>query len=257
MRPVSDKTEKDIAMEWDNVAQLRAKQVEGGEDLSYHYVLLPYILKFCKQVSPNTVLDVGCGTGFLTERISEIASTVVAVDLSGESLRVARNRLGSDVCVTFVQSSIEEYAAREAGKSFDLVVANMSLMTTPSLDGMINAIARLVRPGGYFIFTVTHPWFWPFYWGYANESWFEYGKELMIEAPFKISLQRENAPITTHVHRPLERYITALIGAGLVIDAINELKPAPDVEKKYPRPWDFPRFLGGKCVQPYLSNKTD
>ncbi len=51
---------------------------------------------------PLTVLDVGCGTGFLAIRMAELGHTAVGIDLSEEMLAVAQRKAeGSGLSVTF------------------------------------------------------------------------------------------------------------------------------------------------------------
>jgi len=71
----------------------------------------------------------------------------------------------------------------------------------------------------------------------------------MIEAPFHISLDQSNCFTTTHIHRPLGQYVSSLEKAGFGIVRVLEPMPSPDVERLYPQPWDYPRFLGALCVR--------
>ena len=39
---------------------------------------------------------------------------------------------------------------------------------------------RYSTDSGVFIFSITHPCYWPIYWNYYKEDWFDYNKELNI-----------------------------------------------------------------------------
>ena len=39
----------------------------------------------------------------------------------------------------------------------------MTLMNVPRLIGFVRVVAHLLRPSSAFVFTITHPWFWPTY----------------------------------------------------------------------------------------------
>src|SRR5262249_21327154 len=153
------------------------------------------------------VLDAGCGTGFLAERLAERACEVLAVDVSTKSIAIAKTTHAAPN-LRYEATSIEGLASR-APALFTLVVANMTLMTAPNLRSFVNGVSRLLQPGGHLVFTITHPWFWPLYWNYADEDWFDYRRELAIEAPLEISLERQG-PVTTHYHRPIAMYVTEL-----------------------------------------------
>ena len=135
------------------------------------------------------VLDVGCGCGVLTGELATIAGRAIAIDISGKSVATARSVCAAIPNVEFITVSVQEYSRRTGHPSFTLAVANMSLMTTIDLNSAVDAIARLLKPHGHLVFTITHPCFWPLYWQYSRE-WFSYKQDIVIEAPFKISLDQ-------------------------------------------------------------------
>jgi len=247
MRPVASKTEEEITLEWEHIARYRAQQIQAGKDISFRYVLLPSILELSSRSNFDSVIDLGCGAGFTTEELAKRAKRIVAVDLSHENIQISRERLGHYSNLTLVNSSVEHYAETQPPGSFTLAAANMMLMTALSLDSVICSTARLLRRGGHFVFTITHPWFWSHYWQYADANWFNYSSEIIIEAPFIISLQKEETYLTTHIHRPLEQYVDVLHRRGFVIETIIEPMPSEEHRSLYPLPWRFPRFLGGRC----------
>ena len=102
-------------------------------------------------------------------------------------------------------------------------------------------------PKGHLISTITHPWFWPNYWGYDNADWFNYHREVVIEAPFRISAEITEH-VTTHVHRPLSVYLNSLTRQGFLVDRILEPYPNEDIQALYPERWKFPRFLAFRAL---------
>ncbi|WP_337230401.1 hypothetical protein, partial [Proteus terrae] len=70
----------------------------------------------------------------------------------------------------------------------NIFLAAMMLSATPKIDRFAQVLSKVTHRGDEFIATIPHPCFWPRYWGYEKESWFSYKEELMIKAPFKISL---------------------------------------------------------------------
>jgi 2-polyprenyl-3-methyl-5-hydroxy-6-metoxy-1,4-benzoquinol methylase len=248
MRPISAKTVEEVTLEWERIARHRALQIQTGKDISYRYILLPCIIELSSGCNFDSVIDLGCGAGFTTEELAKRANRIAAVDLSHENIQISRERLGCHSNLTLVNSSVEQYTETQHPGTFTLAVANMMLMTALSLDSVIRATAQLLKRGGQFVFTITHPWFWSQYWQYADADWFNYSSEIIIEAPFVISLQKEEAFITTHIHRPLEQYVNVLHKHGFVIETIVEPMPAEEHKSLYPLPWQFPRFLGVRCV---------
>jgi ubiquinone/menaquinone biosynthesis C-methylase UbiE len=237
----------DIAAEWDKIAPIRLKQIEGGQDLSFRNILLPTILTLSADIEAEKVLDVGCGTGFITAELALRHRHVIGIDPSKESIKLAQRKFGHLPNIRFDNASAEEFTKKFERNYFPIIVANMTLMNALSLQAILQAVSEMLSSGGIFIFTITHPCFWPFYWRYADASWFDYKKELTIEAPFRISLDQEANIITTHIHRPLEQYIDSLLSCGLTIEYLLEPTPPIQIMQQYPEPWEYPRFLAARC----------
>ena len=248
-KPVLGKTQAALADEWDRFAETRAKQLSSGQDLSHDLVLVPWILKLSEKSDFEAVLDVGCGPGFLTRKLAKKAKRVVGIDMSSDNIRIAENNLGGCENVELVTTTVEEYGLRYKTPVFTLGIANMFLMTCLNLNAALQSISELLKPGAHLVFTITHPWFWPVYWDYAFEDWFRYNKEIAIESPFRISLAAQQGYVTTHIHRSLEQYISSLKQARFEIDQLVEPMPSDDVQRTYPKSWEFPRFLAMRCIR--------
>lgn len=247
LRPTSTRTDEQVAREWDRLCKLRCDQIESGKDLSFTNVLLPMIISLAEGLDHSDVLDVGCGTGFATRAIATRSKKVIGIDSSKASIENACQRIGNIKNIAFVHSSIEQYAEQHKKNSCSLAISNMMLMTAPNLGNAVKAISSLLRPSSHLAFTVCHPCFWPKYWQYDSEPWFRYEEEIVIEAPFRISLDSTATIATTHVHRSLERYLAALEMNNLVVEKIMEPIPSLEVQEKYGKKWAFPRFLGMRC----------
>jgi 2-polyprenyl-3-methyl-5-hydroxy-6-metoxy-1,4-benzoquinol methylase len=245
MQQVNPKTNKEIAMEWDEISETRFNQINNDVDLSFNFILKPCIFNLIDSCNKESVLDFGCGTGNLTRYLAESSNKVVGIDLSQASINIALRHFNKIENLSFINSSIEDYSSRNNKAHFSLVVANMVLMDVTNLEDVIKAIRGILDSGGNFVFTITHPCFWPFYWNYFKEEWFDYKEELFIESQFKISLDK-NSQKTTHLHRPLEKYINALCKEGFIIEEIVEPVPNTENLSLFPKKDKYPRFLAFK-----------
>ena len=92
-------------------------------------------------------LDVGCGTGALSESILSLASPgeVVGIDPSPEFVAFARDRL-RDPRVTFDIGDAQALGAASA--TFDAAVAGLVLNFVPEPGRAVSEMARVTRPGG-------------------------------------------------------------------------------------------------------------
>jgi trans-aconitate 2-methyltransferase len=95
--------------------------------------------------SDATVLDVGCGSGRVTERLFELVpdGRVLAIDASAEMAELARERLGSRAQV-WRQSALDLSIEDE----LDAVFSTATLHWVPDHERLWRVLARALRPGG-------------------------------------------------------------------------------------------------------------
>jgi SAM-dependent methyltransferase len=101
---------------------------------------------------PAIALDLGCGPGPYTSRLLEAGYSVLAVDFSGESLKLNRQSCGEQArgC-TYVQADLNEF--RMAGGSVDLLVMCDFLQHLGGAAAQANFLAKAftwLKPGGRF-----------------------------------------------------------------------------------------------------------
>jgi ubiquinone/menaquinone biosynthesis C-methylase UbiE len=236
IRFLAAKSQAAVTREWDLIAPERDAQIASDHDASFSRVLEPWVLNRLGEA--KSVIDVGCGTGRLTAKLQGPDRQVIGLDPSASSIEIARSH---DVQGDYIVATVEEWTAENPDARCDLVVASMVLMDALQIDKVFTALARLSQCGR-LVATFTHPAFWPVYWGYATHPNFNYSDEILIEAPFKTA-SLEYSLSTTHVHRPLGRYIEALRNSGLEISCFEELR-GPESPEVFP----FPRFIGIEAV---------
>lgn len=242
-RKSRNKSSADISREWDVICHARQAVIEQGKDISLTAVTAPCILRNVGNDHPHRLLDVGCGSGYLTSRLSEVVDDCLGIDISGESIKLAQKLYSADN-LQFQCSSIAEF---NTDAPFDACVSNMVFMSDPDWLGSIRHIFDLLKPDGRLYFTITHPCFWPRYWNYQNESWFDYRQEIFIEGDFGTSLAK-SIGTTTHIHRPMSQYFNGIISSGFTIESVEEPYPVKAVPEGYT--YEYPRFLFFKCRKP-------
>lgn len=232
VRFLASKTQSQITHEWDKIAPDRDAQIAANNDTTFTRVLEPWIL--ARVHGGESIVDVGCGTGRLTAKLRQHTMSVLGLDPSPKSIEIARSH---DASGRYVVATVQDWVAKHPTYSAELVVANMVLMDSLNLDEVCAAIAHLAR-NGRVVATITHPAFWPFYWGYATNPGFDYMVETLVEAPFRTRSHAFSLP-ATHVHRPLKAYLDAFKLHGLQLSEFEELR-GPESPSVFP----FPRFIG-------------
>lgn len=177
-------------------------------------------------VSGQHVCAVACGAGRETRYLAEQGAIVTGVDLSEKLIDIAREREAS--APQGIAYSIGNAHDLEglSNESFDGVVCYMALMDIPRLDLALSSIARVLKPGGWFVFAITHPCFkTPAYGeitdhvdGSVRRTVGRYFDEGLWEGPGKNS---RYLPALAY-HRTLSTYVNALSAAGLTIEQFRE-----------------------------------
>lgn len=106
------------------------------------------------RMSPqDVVLDLGCGTGSLALRLASSAAHVHGLDVSGEMIRIARDKARAQDAgnVTFHAGAFDDRLATFEPESLDGICAYSLLHLVDDLPATLARIHRLLRPGGFFI----------------------------------------------------------------------------------------------------------
>jgi len=98
------------------------------------------------------VLDLGCGTGLCGEVAAPYARRLAGVDLSGGMLAQARPR---NLYQSLEQGDLKD-ALDAPGARWDLIVAFDTFPYLGALEETFAAVARALRPGGWFAFSTEH-----------------------------------------------------------------------------------------------------
>ncbi len=103
------------------------------------------------------VLDVGCGGGLLSEAMAGRGATVTGLDMSGDSLTIARLHLleSPTLQVEYCETTAEELA-QTSPHAFDVVTCMELLEHVPDPAGLVGACSRLVKPGGSVLFSTIN-----------------------------------------------------------------------------------------------------
>lgn len=124
------------------------------------HALNPPRLRFIEQcagsVKDKLAIDVGCGGGLLSEALAGHGARVTGIDLAAQALDVARQHAKqSELEIDYRQSTAESLAA-EQEETFDLVCCMEMLEHVPDPASVVEACARMAKPGGDVVFSTIN-----------------------------------------------------------------------------------------------------
>ncbi len=128
-------------------------------DLSTLHDINPLRLGFIEARAPlagKTVIDVGCGGGILSEAMAGLGAFVTGIDASVGAIRIAKlHQARSKSRVRYLCTAPETLAAEESGR-FDVVTCMEIVEHVPRPGELVEACARLVKPGGHVFFSTIN-----------------------------------------------------------------------------------------------------
>jgi SAM-dependent methyltransferase len=204
------------------------------------------LLQIIGDITNFRLLDLACGHGRLTRELARRGARVVGIDISAALLDVARAREMEDpLHVSYVQADAASVALE--GAMFDGVTCSFGLSDIDDLEGAIASVARVLRTGGFFAFSLLHPCFpgweakqatpsWSPERGYYAEGWWR------ASSPTRGLRPRVGAN-----HRMLSSYLNTFARHQLVIEETAEPPPPSDWLSEPPRAGPVPIYLVGHC----------
>ena len=202
------------------------------------------LLGLAADVHGMRLVEVACGQGRVARELARRGAQVTGVDISATLLAKARAqeeawRLG----IGYLHADAADPAVLN-GQVFDGAVCNYGLSDIDDLDGVLATVARLVRPEGWFVFSLLHPCFpgwgrdapssWPPGRGYYSEGWW-----LASNPGFRGKVGSN--------HRMLSTYLNSLARHGLTLEKVAEPQPGPERQQRLPGAAPVPFYFAARC----------
>lgn len=148
----------------------------------------------------------------MARKMAQMGARIVGVDISEKLLDIARrDERAKPLGITYYLADAQNLPVFD-GEPFDGVVCNMALIDIPDLEKAVAGIGRILRGGGWFVATITHPCFQiPPGQGYFTKGFW------LSSNPNGVRGQ-----VGAH-HRMLGTYLNALGNAGLLVENVAEL----------------------------------
>jgi ubiquinone/menaquinone biosynthesis C-methylase UbiE len=212
---------------WNRVADDWRMQVGDEGDGNHILNSDPVLWAFAGDVSGRTVLDAGCGTGYLSKKLCGQGAHVTGIDFSERMIEIARAHHPA------LDFRVDSCAALRTvnDEHFDLVIANYVLMDTPDLQGTLHAFHRVLKPDGVAVLVFSHPCF-----PQERATVAQNGDKITYRWDFSYFEPRKCVdPPWAHFtsefiwfHRPLSDYWKAFLAAGFVVVDFEEPRITAD-----------------------------
>jgi ubiquinone/menaquinone biosynthesis C-methylase UbiE len=188
-------------------------------------IVVPPLFELIGNVQGQRVCDLACGTGRITRALAGQGAQVTGVDLSAELLTIAQRDEAAEASgITYLLDNAETLASLP-DETFDGVVCHLALMDIANLAGTCQAVWRVLRSPGWFVFSITHPCFEAPHstWTRAIDGTISREVRHYFTEGFWRSENVEGVRGQVGAyHRILSTYLNTLIQAGFTIECIIE-----------------------------------
>jgi len=239
---------KTVQKYWDGNAEAWVELSQAGYDKCRDLVNTPGFLACLPDVSGQRGLDLGCGETTNTRRVARRGATMRGIDISDGMLDGAR-RLERDEPLEIEVQRASMDALPFADGSFDFCVSFMAMMDCQNQPGALAEAYRVLRPGGFLQFSITHPvTSTPVRYWVRDEA----GRKQALALAHYFDAQDGDieewifgaAPgETTHgyekfkiprFHRTVSGWINEILAAGFVLEHVAEPQPDPELAAREP-----------------------
>jgi SAM-dependent methyltransferase len=164
-------------------------------------------------------------------------------------IELAKQRLNPDSRITYhVIDATDESALLALGEhAFDSALCNMALFDIADLEPFFRALSKLLKPGGVFVFSLTHP-------AFNNASSMHVAEEIDYEGEIKtlysVKISRYITPYQAkglalrnqpkpqmYFERPLQYYLNLGFQNGFVLDGFAECAFPSEHPQTFPLGW--------------------
>jgi 2-polyprenyl-3-methyl-5-hydroxy-6-metoxy-1,4-benzoquinol methylase len=207
---------------WSTMPTDAIEAYDDQGDFPKRHLMNGNLLRMLGPVDGRKVLDAGSGEGYLSRLLAERGAEVVGVEpaaaLLARAQKIEQERRQG---IRFEQADLSTLP--EVGQPFDAVVCSMVLLAIPAWQSAMAACVGALKPGGRFVFSITHPAFENLY-----PTWRDHGRYQLDRYLDEYEMPEGCAP---DFHRPLSAYINEVVSLGCRVTELCEPRLDPQVAR--------------------------
>lgn len=235
---------------YDAIAEWYDSSMQTGSPV--HALAVPAMLSLCGDLAGRHVCDLACGQGILSRELARAGASVVGIDLSGALLAFARGYEASSPLGIVFEEGDAQRLADTPDVAFDGMTCCLALMDIPDLGACLRSAARVLRPGGWFVFAITHPCFQVPEGRWTGQKGGTIRRE--VRGYFRELFWRSDNPHGVRgqvgaYHRTLTTYLNACVEAGLSLERFAEPQALDEVAQRVPGYAEVPAVLVVRCLK--------
>jgi ubiquinone/menaquinone biosynthesis C-methylase UbiE len=239
---------EEVGRLWNGNAEAWTKLARAGYDVYRDHLNTPAFFALLPDVAGLSGLDIGCGEGYNTRLLARRGARMTAIDIAEAFVAHARqSEIDEPLGIEYHAGSA--VALPFADRAFDFATGFMSFMDVPETERVLSEAYRVLKPGGFLQFSITHPCFDtphrrnlrdPNGRTYAIEvgDYFrnlegEVTEWLFSAAPpeAKAGLRKFRVPRFT---RTLSQWVNLLIDTGFRLERMAEPRPSDETIRECP-----------------------
>lgn len=240
---------------YDAIAGWYDAQVRAGSLL--HDLAIPALFDLAGPLCGLAVCDLACGQGIVARQCARRGARVTGIDLSRRLLAIAaRDEQVEPLGIRYCQGDAQTLDGLLDG-IFDGVLCNLALMDIPDLAATFAAVRRVLKPGGWFIFAITHPCFETPASAWLHDDGGHISRT--VRGYFADGFWRSGNPDGVRgrvgaYHRTLTTYANDLAEAGFSIERLIEPRATQALIDRVPGYAEVPPLLVARCrIAPRVS----
>ena len=207
---MSSNPEKHILDSWHSNAAAWTTAIEQQTIESRRLITNKSIVDAISEQNPSTVLDIGCGEGWLCRALADKGMKVWGVDAIPDLIKAAQSKGKAEYAVYAYQDIIAD--AFQPAQLFNVIVFNFALFGDELVKDLLSKLTSYLAPNGKLIIQTLHPHIAcgdsPYISGWRNGSWVGFSTDFTDPAPW--------------FFRTLESWVSLFHETGYVLKEIKE-----------------------------------